>query len=152
MSELTIRKAVFSDEKAVIKCVDASYEKYIERLGKKPGPMMDDYALLIGQGDVFVGEYEEQVAGIIVLKNFDDYILLDNVAVFPSYQGKGFGKSLIDFAEKLALEKEPGVIRLYTNIKMSENIVLYKKLGYIEYDRRCEHGYERVYFEKKLLG
>lgn len=151
MSEMTIRKAVLSDEKAVINCVNASYEKYIERIGKKPGPMMDDYALLIGEGNVFVGEYAGEIAGIIVLKSFADHTLLDNIAVFPAFQGKGYGKQLITFAENYAVEKGTGLIRLYTNIKMRENIDLYKKLGYLEYDSRSDAGYQRVYLEKKLL-
>ena len=93
MERLNIKKASFSDVAEVVDCVNAAYKKYIDRIGKKPGPMLDDYALLIDEGNVFCGEYSGQIAGILVLKEFDDYILFDNVAVHPKFQGRGFGKS-----------------------------------------------------------
>lgn len=152
MEELKVRKAAFSDAAAVIDCVNAAYEKYISRLGKKPGPLLCDYPRLIGEGKVFCGEYAGQIAGILVLKEYDAYLLLDNVAVFPSFQGRGFGKELLVFAEDYAAEKNYQEIRLYTNIKMTENTALYKKLGYRQYDLKHEDGYQRVYFKKSLLG
>ena len=33
---------------------------------------------------------------------------------------------------------------------MSENLSLYARIGYVEYDRRVEHGYGRVFMRKKL--
>lgn len=33
---------------------------------------------------------------------------------------------------------------------MSENRALYSKIGYIEYDRRVEYGFARVYMRKSL--
>jgi hypothetical protein len=33
---------------------------------------------------------------------------------------------------------------------MTENQVLYAKLGYVEYDRRIEDGYSRIFMRKML--
>jgi hypothetical protein len=33
---------------------------------------------------------------------------------------------------------------------MTENLAFYPALGYTEVDRRREHGFERVFFEKRL--
>ena len=41
-------------------------------------------------------------------------------------------------------------IHLYTHEKMTENQAMYAKLGYVEFDRRTEHGFARVYMRKAL--
>lgn len=152
MEILSIRKAEPSDEAAVVSCVQKSYQKYIVRIGKKPGPMLEYYLPLIIDGNVFCGEFCEETIGVLVLKKFDGYMLLDNVAILPEFQGKGFGKQLIEFAEHYSSDNNYLEIRLYTNIKMTENIELYHKLGYSEYSRKQENGFERVYFKKRLTS
>jgi hypothetical protein len=86
---------VLDDVEAVAACVGDAYRHYIERIGKPPGPMLEDYAEVIRQ--------------------------------------QGFA-----------------AIYLYTHEKMTENQVLYTKIGYVEYDRRVEKGYSRVYMRKRL--
>ncbi|MEA4971881.1 hypothetical protein SDC9_117475 [bioreactor metagenome] len=150
MEEMRLRKAVLSDVEKVSDCVYSAYQKYVPRMGKKPGPMLDDYHFLIENGHVYTIEYSGCMAGVLVLKNFDAFILLENVAVLPSFQGRGLGKSMIAYAERYAYEKGIREIRLYTNAAMTENICIYKKLGYVEYDDRYEAGYHRIYFLKTL--
>jgi len=152
MEILNIRKAKPADEAAVVRCIQKAYQRYIVQIGKKPGPMLDHYLPLIVDGNVFCGEFCEEIVGILVLKKFDDYMLLDNVALLPEFQGKGFGKQLLAFAENYSSENNYHEIRLYTNVKMTENIELYNKLGYSEYSRKEENGYERVYFKKRLTS
>ena len=43
-------------------------------------------------------------------------------------------------------------VTLYTNERMTENIDLYKKLGYTETARKTDQGYQRVYMQKSLLS
>lgn len=150
MEELRVRKAELSDVEKVKDCVCSAYQKYVLRIGKKPGPMSDDYLFLIENGHVYTGEYAGEVAGVLVLKDFDAFILLKNVAVLPRFQGRGLGKKMIAYAERYAYEKGIREIRLYTNAAMTENIRMYKKLGYTTYDDRYEAGYHRIYFLKSL--
>lgn len=152
MELLKIRKAKPDEEAAVDRCVQKSYQKYIDRIGKKPGPMLDHYLPLIIDGNVFCGEFCEEIVGVLVLKKFDGYMLLDNVALLPEFQGRGFGKRLIAFAENYSSKNNCLEIRLYTNVKMTENIRLYNKLGYSEYSRKEENGFDRVYFKKQLTS
>jgi ribosomal protein S18 acetylase RimI-like enzyme len=151
MEILKIRKAAPADETAIVRCIQNAYEKYIARIEKNPGPMLYDYLPLIVNEKVFCGEFFGEIVGALVLKKFDGYILLDNVALLPEYQGRGFGKQLIAFAEHYSSENNYDEIRLYTNVKMVENIKFYHKLGYLEYSRREGDGYERVYFKKRLV-
>lgn len=150
MELLNIRKAEPADEAAVVSCIQKAYQKYIVRIGRKPAPMLDDYLALILDGNVFCAEFCGEIAGVLVLKKSDGFMLLGNLAVLPKFQGKGFGKQLIAFAEHYSFENHYLEIRLYTNVKMTENIELYHKLGYLEYSRKEENGYERVYFKKRL--
>lgn len=85
-----------------------------------------------------------------MLEDDGNALLLDNVAVSPSAQGKGYGRTLVAFAEEEARRRGRGEVRLYTNLLMTENIVLYGRLGYRETGRVSEKGYERVYMAKAL--
>ena len=76
--------------------------------------------------------------------------LLDNIAVLPDCQGKGFGRALIEFAEAEARRRGFGEIHLYTHALMTENIALYRRIGFVETHRVSEKGYDRVYMTKRL--
>ena len=45
--EISLRAATAADAGAVKACVVAAYSHYIERMGKPPGPMLDDYTEVI---------------------------------------------------------------------------------------------------------
>jgi molybdopterin/thiamine biosynthesis adenylyltransferase/ribosomal protein S18 acetylase RimI-like enzyme len=146
----TIRPATLAELEAIERIVAESYEKYIARIGKKPGPMLDDYRRRITEGAISVALADGAVAGLIVLLPESDHLLLDNVAVAGNFQGKGIGRRLIDFAEAEARRRGFGEIRLYTHQTMHENIALYPRLGYEETGRFTQDGYDRVFFRKRL--
>jgi ribosomal protein S18 acetylase RimI-like enzyme len=146
-----IRAARSEDRAAVATIVEAAYGVYVARIGKPPGPMRDDYGKLIDDGAVSVFEETEGVvAGIIVLLPKADHLLLDNVAVAPARQGRGIGRALIAFAEAEARRRGYREIRLYTHEKMTENIALYKRLGFVETGRGRQVGYDRVFMAKRI--
>ena len=76
--------------------------------------------------------------------------MIENVAVHPSHRGKGLGKALLEFAEDEARRAGFDSIYLYTHEKMTENLVLYSKIGYVEYDRRSQGKFSLVYLRKNL--
>jgi GNAT superfamily N-acetyltransferase len=143
------RLAAPSDLSQVENVVRAAYSGYIPRIGREPGPMLDDYASLIDGGQVHVLE-DGEIVGVLVLVPEPDTMLLDNVAIAPSAQGRGYGRVLLDFAEQEARRQGYGAIRLYTNALMAENLTLYPRLGYVETHRGQEKGFSRVYMTKRL--
>ncbi len=147
-----IRRASPQDRAAIEALVQAAYSVYIDRIGKPPGPMLDDYGGLIERGAVSVLEERGGViVGLIVLLPASDHLLLDNVAVRPDRQGSGLGRRLIAFAESEAGRLGYGELRLYTHAAMTENIALYRRLGFEETGRGREAGYDRIFMRKRLL-
>ena len=145
-----IRKAHIDDAEAIQEVVEQAYQGYVERLGMKPGPMQDDYREVIRSSLVFVVSDGLAIAGVLVLKSADKGLLLENIAVRPDMQGKGVGRMLLEKAEHEALARGLESLSLYTHQKMTENISLYRRIGYRETTRVREHGFDRVYMRKQL--
>ncbi len=159
----TIRLARAPDLAAVEALVDAAYSHYVARIGMTPGPMRDDYRPYIAAGYVnllFEGGKEdggnggdrgsEVPVGLLVLIPKPDTLLLDNVAVSPVAQGRGYGKRLMQMAETYARDHGFDSITLYTQEQMHENLAIYRRYGYVETHRAEERGLKRVYLRKSL--
>jgi ribosomal protein S18 acetylase RimI-like enzyme len=152
MNEPRIRPATAGDVPVIGQIVEQAYRHYIPRIGKPPGPMLDDYAARVAEGVVWVIEEGSSIAGIVVLIAKADHLLLDNIAIAPARQGAGLGRRLLAFAEAEALRRGYQEIRLYTHQTMIENQRLYAAIGYEETGRGSEAGYERVFMRKRLAG
>jgi len=146
----SFRRAGPPDAAAVAALVHAAYHHYVERIGITPGPMSDDYQQVVRDYQVTVAEHDAVLAGVIVLRVTGEGFLIDNVAVHPAHRGRGLGRALLGLAEAEARRAGFGSIYLYTHEKMTENLVLYSKIGYAEYDRRRQGGFSRVYLRKHL--
>ena len=139
------------DADALRRIVREAYTHYIERIGKPPGPMLDDYAKRIKDGQAWVLEVDGTIAGLVVLEDDGQgALLLDNIAVAPSAQGQGIGRRLVTFTESEARRRGCKQVRLYTHVLMVENIALYGRLGFRETGRVSEKGFDRVYMAKPL--
>lgn len=145
----TIRPAIADDLPAIAAIVDGAYRPYVARIGREPGPMLDDYAALVAAGRVHVAEHGV-ICGLIVLIQEGATMLLDNVAVHPNHQGRGIGGRLMGFADETACAASCAAIRLYTHELMAENIARYRRLGYVETHRAEEKGLRRVFMRKPL--
>ena len=150
--ELQIRPAARADGAKVAQIVEEAYRRYIARMGRPPGPMLDDYSARISERVVWVIEQGTTIVGILVLLPKPDHVLLDNIAITPSRQGLGLGRRLLAFSEAEALRQGYREIRLYTHETMTENQRLYAAMGYEETGRGTEAGYERVFMRKQLIG
>ena len=150
MPSIRTRQALASDLPDIQECARRAYAQYVKRMGKEPAPMNADFKVPIAEGHVVVATCASQFTGYVFFYPESDYMLLENIAVLPEHAGRGIGKHLIQHVERTAREGGYEAVVLYTNEAMTENLAMYTKIGYIEFDRRHEAGFSRVFFRKQL--
>ena len=117
--------------------------------------MWDRDNLLLDGFEVFVAENGGMVIGFIVftMKGNDN---IDNVIVAKEEQGKGVGRSLVEYVEDLA--KSRGFFVIRTDTTESVNGVPWKaydfwrRMGYEDTGERgpSEYGFKNIPLVKKL--
>ena len=112
--------------------------------------MDDDYAPHIAAGELWVLADAAGIAALCVLIGAPDHLLLDNVAVDPSRQGQGLGRTMIAHAEAVAVARGYRELRLFTIVLMESNIDLYRRLGFAETHRAMVGTRFRVFMTKRL--
>jgi ribosomal protein S18 acetylase RimI-like enzyme len=149
---MRLRAATEADVPRLTALVQAAYRHYVERIGGPPGPMTEDYADVLHRYRVTVAEREGETVGLIVVGADDEGFVVANVAVDPSHQGSGVGRALLQHAEREARRAGFDSIHLYTHERMTENLALYARIGYVEYDRRPVGEGAHLVFLRKTLG
>jgi GNAT superfamily N-acetyltransferase len=142
------RKATTDDLPAIRQVVADAYARYTDRMDRPPAPVLNDYRAATEAGQVWV--IGTPISGVIVLVIDQDSLLIESVAVTPAAQGRGLGRLLMEFAEQQASELGLRRLTLYTNEIMTENLAIYRHLGYREIERCTEHTYRRVFMEKPV--
>lgn len=150
ITRVKIRPALVADIATISDCAASAYTKYIKRIGKPPAPMVADFETLVKSGKIVVAICDEQLAGYVMYYTLQPAMHLENVAVYPAFTGKGIGKLLISHVESKAADLGCEYVELYTNAAMTENLSMYPAMGYEEYDRRMENGFDRVYFRIRV--
>lgn len=145
-----IRGARAGDAGRIGEIARAAYGKYVARIGRAPAPMAADFAAEIAAGRVVVIEAGDTVAGYMIAWPQADGYFIDNIAVDPAWQGRGFGRRLMDHGEREARRHALDAVRLYTNAAMTENLSLYARLGFVETHRAVEQGFSRVFMRRAL--
>jgi GNAT superfamily N-acetyltransferase len=131
--------------------VEGAYAQWVSVIGRRPGPMDDDYAARIAAGEAHVLEDAAgRVVGLVVIERHSDHLMLDNIAVAPDRAGQGDGRRLLDFVEAEARRLGLPEIRLYTHALMAKNVAIYEKRGYAVTDRRMDKGFDRVFMTRRL--
>jgi ribosomal protein S18 acetylase RimI-like enzyme len=146
----SLRKAGPADAAAIAALTEAAYSGYIPLIGRKPQPMLADYANMAVDNTIFLLNVGEKLAGVLVLVHEPETLLLYSVAIHPDYQGRGFGRELLVLAEQQAIAAGYSSIRLYTNEHFTYNIKLYQWLGYQETGREPLLGSNLVHMRKQL--
>jgi ribosomal protein S18 acetylase RimI-like enzyme len=140
-----IRSATADDVARIGAIARAAYSKYVSRIGREPAPMAADYDAEIAARRIVVIETAEQVRGYMVAWPEADAYFIDNIGVDPQCQGQGLGRSLIEHAAAEARRLRLPALRLYTNARMTENLSMYARIGFVETHRAIEKGFHRVY-------
>ena len=145
--DIVIRAAQPQDAGGLQRCMHEAYAEHQERLGDIRLPPLElDYADEIARFPTWVAICADRIAGGLTMVFADDTASVANVAVSPSFQGRGLGRKLLAFAEEQALENHCIEMRLATHVLLTENVDLYRHLGWTEFDR----DEQKVYMKKVL--
>jgi GNAT superfamily N-acetyltransferase len=125
-----LRQGLATDVAAIRALTRAAYAKWVPVIGREPKPMTADYAEALRKHRFDLLYVEGKLVALIETIRGADHLLIENVAVAPSFWGRGFGRKLIAHAEQMAASVGLGETRLYANKLFAENIQLYGKLGY----------------------
>ena len=145
-----IRAATSDDLASVRQIAEHAFEPFVDVIGKKPAPMVANFAQQIEEGVVVVAEEYNAILGYCVAYQQGAVWHVENLAVASSTQGHGVGARLMADSERRALAAKCSSVELYTNVAMDAALAFYPRLGYAEIYRGEEDGFKRAYFRKAL--
>ena len=128
--DMQIRRAGEADAAAVRELTRSAYAKWVPLIGREPMPMTADYERAVREHMIDLLFVDARLVALIETVNEADHLLIANVAVAPPFQGHGYGRLLLDHAERLAASLRLPELKLYTNKRIVTNIDLYRRLGY----------------------
>jgi GNAT superfamily N-acetyltransferase len=147
---VSVRRAKAEDAPDVRDLTRAAYAKWVPVIGREPKPMTADYDSAVRAHLIDLLYADAELAALIEMIRAPEHLLIENVAVAPSFQGRGFGRILMAHAEQVAVSLGYGEVRLYTNKMFAENITLYGRLGYrLDREEMSERGVT-VYMTKAI--
>ncbi len=129
-AEASLRRAISADATSIRELTRAAYTKWVPVIGREPLPMAADYDTRVRDHLIDLLHEQGRLVALIETVPETDHLLIENVAVLPSFQGRGYGRSLLAHAERLAVSLGLSQTRLYTNRSLAGNVRLYQKLGY----------------------
>jgi len=72
-----------------------AYRHYEPLIGRTPLPMLIHYEDAVREHDIWVLDADGTLVGIVELERRLDHLWIENVAVAPSWQGRGLGRLLL---------------------------------------------------------
>ena len=151
VNEYAISKARLEDLQEILQLQYLAYQSEATLLGNEDIPPLKQTL------DEIIGEYQK---GIILKMADTDYQIIGSVRawkmkgtvyigklmIHPDYRHRGYGTRLLSEIEKYYPQKR---YELFTSTRSIDNIRLYQKMGYQEFDRRrVDDQLEFVYMEK----
>ena len=125
-----LREAMAADATAIRALTWAAYAKWVPLIGREPKPMTADYEEAVRHHRFDLLYAEGELAALIETIWEPGYLLIENLAVAPAFQGRGLGRMLMAHVEQLAVASGLAETRLYTNKLFAENLRFYTRLGY----------------------
>ncbi|MGB7972806.1 MAG: GNAT family N-acetyltransferase [Roseiarcus sp.] len=150
MSNIEIRPAVLKDAAGIRSLTRAAYAQWVALIGREPLPMQADYERAVAEHTIDLLIVDGALAGLVETILRPDHLWIENVAVAPEQQGRGFGRLLLDHVERRALQSRRREIRLLTNQAFAANLALYAKLGYAVDRTESFRGGIAVHMRKRI--
>jgi GNAT superfamily N-acetyltransferase len=127
---LELHRAGPVDADAIAALTHDAYAKWVPVIGRAPKPMTADYAVAVREHRIDLLYAGGTLVALVECIAAPDHLLIENLAVSPPHQGRGYGRRLVAHVEILARGLGHAEVRLYTNKLFTENIAFYQKLGY----------------------
>jgi GNAT superfamily N-acetyltransferase len=127
---IEIRPAAPEDAARIRGLTRDAYAKWVALIGREPLPMQADYDKAVREHAIDLLIVDGALAGLIETMVKPDHLWIENVAVAPDRQGRGYGRLLLASAETRAVEAGRNEVRLQTNAVFAANLELYARLGY----------------------
>jgi GNAT superfamily N-acetyltransferase len=125
-----LKRAVPEDAAAIRELTRAAYKKWVRVIGREPKPMVADYHRAVREHLFDLLYVDGKLTALIETIPESGHLLIENIAVSPDFQGRGYGRRLMTHAEHLATSLGYRETKLYTNKLFAENVQLYLRLGY----------------------
>lgn len=171
--EFTLRRAVPDDAKAVQDLMYAAFARHVPALGRKPRPMLADYALAVRAHQFWVvteapasrtgrpgeepandnadgRESADPLIAALELIEGERHLVIQAIAVRPDRQRRGLGRALMQLAEAEAKRQGRTLLRLNSPEIMTESLSLCEALGFRETHRQASWDSQIVFLEKVL--
>lgn len=130
IEKLILIQAGPNDVNAIRSLTRQAYSKWVPVIERELLPTTADYAEAIKKHRFDLLYRNSELVALVETVSGQDYLLIENIAVSPLFQGRGFGRKLVSHAEKIAASLGHLKIKLYTNKLFAENIRFYRRLGY----------------------
>jgi GNAT superfamily N-acetyltransferase len=150
--DVVIRPAVATDALRIRALTRSAYARWVAVIGREPLPMQADYEWALREHAIDLLIVDGALAGLIEIIMRPDHLWIENVAVAPERQGRGYGRLLLAHAERRAAEANRVEVRLQTNEAFAANLVLYAKVGYAIDRIEPFRGGMVVYMSKRIDG
>ena len=112
--------------------------------------MQADYERAVAEHTIDLLIVDGALAGLVETILRPDHLWIENVAVAPEQQGRGFGRLLLDHVERRAVQSQRTQIRLLTNQAFAANLALYAKRGYSVDRTEPFRGGTTVHMSKRI--
>jgi GNAT superfamily N-acetyltransferase len=128
---LTIKQAG-PDEAALVRGITLrAYAKWVPVIGREPMPMTVDYEKAVLACSIDILSFDDVPVAVVVFERKEDSLYIDNLAVEPEAQGKGYGLQLLRHVEQVARNENIGRLTLLTNGAFASNVSFYQTHGFV---------------------
>lgn len=113
--------------------------------------MVSDHGANVLNHEIYLAFFEGSDVAVLELIEQEECFFIENLAVHPDWQGRGFAQQLLDHAEHRCGEAGLSILRLLTNQRFEANIAFYKKRGFdFEFESEFRGGVA-VHMMKRLF-
>ena len=139
MEELSIRKAQATDSEFVFTVKKAAFREYVEQIwGWDDTYQRDLHNRRFDVQDICIIQFHDTDVGFLSTRNTPDALNVDQLYIFPEYQGKGIGaacmRHIIDDAD---LGQKPVTLQV---LKINTRATaFYQRLGFTIVDENATH-------------